>query len=144
MKVEVIESDFKFPRIMKCINFSGSDRISMITCHGNTYYETILKDPNPLNIGYRQVANLSEWVDFSGEIVLSNQVIKCTSSQKWVIIDSSSRGIQMKNNIQERINQLNIELNQSTDHEKKIECLTKLIELEKKLLDVIYREMGKL
>ena len=72
MKVEVIKSDFKFPRIMKCINFSGSDRISMITYQGNKYYETILKDPNPLNIGYHQEANLSDWVDFQGEIVLSN------------------------------------------------------------------------
>ena len=49
----------------------------------------------------------------------------------------------MKNTIQERINQLNIELNQSNG-QAKIDCLTKLIELEKKLLDVIYREMGKL
>ena len=72
MKVKVINSEKKFPRIMKCIHFSNSDRISMITCQGDVYYETILKDPNPLNIGYRQVANLSEWVDFSGEIVLSN------------------------------------------------------------------------
>lgn len=50
----------------------------------------------------------------------------------------------MKNNIQDRINQLNIELNLSTDRTNKIDCLTKLIELEKKLLDIIYREMSKL
>lgn len=49
----------------------------------------------------------------------------------------------MKNNIQERINQLNIELN-LVSGQKKIDCLTKLIDLEKKLLDVIYREMGQL
>lgn len=72
MKVKVIKSDFKFPRIMKFIGVSNLDRISMITCQGNTYYETMLKDPNPLNIGYRQEANLSDWVDFQGEIVLSN------------------------------------------------------------------------
>lgn len=72
MKVNVINSEKKFPRIMKCINFSDSDRISMITYQGNTYYETILKDINPLNVGYRQEADPLDWVDFSGEIVLSN------------------------------------------------------------------------
>ena len=49
----------------------------------------------------------------------------------------------MKNNIQERINQLNIELN-LVSGQKKIDCLTKLIDLEKKLLDIICSEMGKL
>lgn len=49
----------------------------------------------------------------------------------------------MKNNIQERINLLNIELN-LVSGQNKIDCLTKLIELEKKLLDVIHREMSKL
>ena len=49
----------------------------------------------------------------------------------------------MKNNIQERINQLNIELNQSTG-QAKIDCLNKLIELENKLLDILHNEMSKL
>ena len=49
----------------------------------------------------------------------------------------------MKTNIQERINQLNIELN-LVSGQKKIDCLTKLIELEKKLLDIIHNEMSKL
>lgn len=72
MKVKVVKPEKEFPRIMKCINFSNSDRISMITYQGNKYYETILKDPNPLNAGYRQEVNLIDWVDFRGEIVLSN------------------------------------------------------------------------
>lgn len=49
----------------------------------------------------------------------------------------------MKNNIQERINQLNIELN-LVSGQMKIDCLAKLIELEKKLLDILHNEMGKL
>ena len=49
----------------------------------------------------------------------------------------------MKNNIQERINQLNIELN-LVSGQKKIDCLIKLIELENKLLDILRDEMSKL
>lgn len=49
----------------------------------------------------------------------------------------------MKNNIQERINQLNIELN-LVSGQNKIECLTKLIDLEKKLLNILHNEMSKL
>lgn len=72
MKVKVIKSEKEFPRIMKFIGVSNFDRISMITYQGSNYYETILKDTNPLNVGYRQEANLIDWVDFSGEIILSN------------------------------------------------------------------------
>ena len=49
----------------------------------------------------------------------------------------------MKTNIQARINLLNIELN-LVSGQKKIDCLTKLIELEKKLLDILRNEMSQL
>ena len=72
MKVKVVKSEKEFPRIMKFIGSPNSERISMITYQGNMYYETILKDPNPLNVGYRQEADPLDWVDLAGEIILSN------------------------------------------------------------------------
>lgn len=70
MNVKVIKSENKFPRIMQ--RWDSLECISMITHQGNKYYETILQDANPLNVGYRQITNLDDWEDFTGEIVLSN------------------------------------------------------------------------
>lgn len=70
MKVKVIKSENKFPRIMMNIHY---ERISIITHQGNKYYETILQNVNPINVGYHQeVLDLDHWKDFTGEIVLSN------------------------------------------------------------------------
>lgn len=54
MKVKIIKTENKFPRIMMHKSYPNNKRISMITRQGNKYYETILQETNAYNVGYHQ------------------------------------------------------------------------------------------